>query len=354
MVSITLCMIVKNEELTIERCLSSVKGIADEIIIVDTGSIDKTKDIAAQFTDQIYSFEWIDDFSAARNYSFSKATKEYILWLDADDVILPADRDKFITLKQNLNPDVDVVIMRYHIGKGIDEKSICSFPRERLLKRSGNFIWYDCVHEYLILKGNIINVDIGITHKSNHGISVRNLNILEKQMREGKTLSNRQTFYYARELFLNGRFREAKEQYEKFLITKDGLVSNYMDACLDLSYCYQVDSQKENQLKTLLRSFEYAVPRGEICCRIGYYYKESDNYERAIEWFELATLLKKPDGNTTSVVHDFWGYIPCMELCICNFKLKKYSYAKRYNEMAGFHRPNDSVYLYNRELLKDF
>lgn len=63
----------------------------DEIVIVDTGSSDATKEIAARYTDRIYDFEWIDDFSAARNYAFEQATGDYLLWLDADDVLLPAD-----------------------------------------------------------------------------------------------------------------------------------------------------------------------------------------------------------------------------------------------------------------------
>ena len=80
-------MIVKNEEKVLARCLESVKDIVDEIIIVDTGSNDKTKEIAYRYTQNVYDFEWAQDFSAARNYSFSKATKDYQMWLDADDII---------------------------------------------------------------------------------------------------------------------------------------------------------------------------------------------------------------------------------------------------------------------------
>ena len=78
MITISLCMIVKNEERILARCLDSVKDLVDEIIIVDTGSADATKRIAAEYTDKIYDFTWIDDFSAARNFAFSKATGDYI------------------------------------------------------------------------------------------------------------------------------------------------------------------------------------------------------------------------------------------------------------------------------------
>ena len=73
MVTISLCMIVKNEELVLARCLDTVCDLVDEIIIVDTGSTDSTKSIAARYTDKIYDFEWVNDFAAARNFSFSKA-----------------------------------------------------------------------------------------------------------------------------------------------------------------------------------------------------------------------------------------------------------------------------------------
>jgi glycosyltransferase involved in cell wall biosynthesis len=68
-------MIVKNEEAVLERCLESAKEIADEIIIVDTGSTDKTRKIAKKYTDKVLKFTWIDDFSAARNYAFEQATR---------------------------------------------------------------------------------------------------------------------------------------------------------------------------------------------------------------------------------------------------------------------------------------
>ena len=67
MATVSLCMIVKNEEKVLGRCLDSAKEIADEIIIVDTGSTDRTKEIAAEYTEKIYDFKWNDDFSAARN-----------------------------------------------------------------------------------------------------------------------------------------------------------------------------------------------------------------------------------------------------------------------------------------------
>ncbi|MBP1754619.1 MAG: hypothetical protein H6Q59_1017 [Firmicutes bacterium] len=85
MIKISLCMIVKNEEANLERCLEGIANYMDEIIIVDTGSSDQTKEIVSRYTNKIYDFTWINDFSAARNYSISKASNEYILVLDSDE-----------------------------------------------------------------------------------------------------------------------------------------------------------------------------------------------------------------------------------------------------------------------------
>ena len=87
MITISLCMIVKNEADVLRRCLVSIADLMDEIIIVDTGSTDRTKEIASEFTDRIYDYVWQDDFAAARNFAFSKASMEYIYSADADEVV---------------------------------------------------------------------------------------------------------------------------------------------------------------------------------------------------------------------------------------------------------------------------
>ena len=76
MIAISLCMIVKNEEAVLDRCLDSIKDAADEIIIVDTGSSDRTKEIAREYTDKVFDFTWENDFSAARNFAFDQAMME--------------------------------------------------------------------------------------------------------------------------------------------------------------------------------------------------------------------------------------------------------------------------------------
>ena len=96
---LSVCMIVKNESVNLAEGLPGLAGFADEIVIVDTGSVDNTREIALRYTPNVYDFEWIDDFSAARNYAVSKASKSYHLWLDADDRVEPSMQEKINSLK---------------------------------------------------------------------------------------------------------------------------------------------------------------------------------------------------------------------------------------------------------------
>ena len=180
MTTISLCMIVKDEEDVLARCLASAKEIADEIVIVDTGSTDHTKEIAGRFTGKIDDFQWIDDFSAARNYAFSLATQEFILWLDADDFFAEKDRQLLLDLKKTLGPTVDSVTMPYYLVVDQAGNPICSIRRNRLVRRSCGFRWIGAVHEYLEVGGTIINSEIAVRHKKEKILSDRNLRIYRR------------------------------------------------------------------------------------------------------------------------------------------------------------------------------
>ena len=85
-------MIVRDEEENLPHCLESVRGLFDEIVVVDTGSVDRTKEIAREFGAKVFDFVWVDDFAAARNEALAHATGDYAFWLDADDVVEPRER----------------------------------------------------------------------------------------------------------------------------------------------------------------------------------------------------------------------------------------------------------------------
>ncbi len=354
MITISLCMIVKNEEKVLERCLNSVKDLVDEIIIADTGSTDRTKEIAGRFTKNIYDFPWIDDFSAARNFAYDKATKEYILWLDADDIILPEDAVKFRKLKKTLSSDIDIVMMLYNIGFDAQGKVTFSYYRERLSKNIPRFRWSEPVHECLQLGGNIINSDIGITHAKPPGArSSRNLEIYENLLSKGTKLSPRGTYYYARELKDNGRFEDAIDAFEQFLDSGLGWVEDNIAACGELAKCYREQGDSKRAFRAMLRSFQYDTPRGELCCQIGYHFKEQKEYRKAAFWFNLVLTLENPQSSWGFHQADFWGYIPCIECVVCYDHLGKHEKAERYNDMAAAFKPDSPSVLYNKEYFKN-
>ena len=93
MIPISVCIIGKNEEKNIEKCLAPLVSYPFEIIYVDTGSTDRTKELAAKYTDKIYDFEWVNDFSAARNFSLQKASHNYVLVVDCDEFLTDIDME---------------------------------------------------------------------------------------------------------------------------------------------------------------------------------------------------------------------------------------------------------------------
>ena len=221
MATISLCMIVKNEQQVLARCLDSVRGAVDEIVIVDTGSTDSTREIALRYTDRVYDFLWIDDFSAARNFSFDQATMDYCMWLDADDVLTAEDRDGLIALKSSLLPETDVVMMKYNTAFDSAGRPTFSYYRERILRR-GKFRWEGAVHEVIAPSGVILHSPLAVTHQKLHAAEPgRNLRIFEKLLAGGRVLTPREQFYYARELYYAGRYQEAAAAFEALGSYKD-------------------------------------------------------------------------------------------------------------------------------------
>ena len=352
MVSISLCMIVKNEEGSIGRCLESIYQLVDEINIIDTGSNDQTKKIASKYTDRIYDFEWVHDFSKARNYAFEKATKDYILWLDADDVFLEEDQQKLLALKLNLESSVDSVTMKYILATDEYGNVTSSLRRNRLVKRRNGFRWIGAVHEYLEVWGNIMNSEVAVTHKSIHHDSDRNLKIYEKKLLTGEEFSPRDLYYFANELKDHRQFKRAIEFYEKFLSTEKGWIEDNIAACRNLADCYHEVLDKEKMMESLLRSFTYAAPRPEICCRLAYSFIEKNDYHSAVFWYDLATKTEVSQDNCGIQNPVFSTWIPHLQLCVCYDALGDYEKANHHNELAGTYRPNDPKYLHNKEYLK--
>lgn len=354
MITLSLCMIVKNEHDTLGRCLECIKDIVDEIIIVDTGSADDTKEIALKYTNKVYDFEWVYDFAKARNFSFSKATKDYIMWLDADDIILDEDREKLKKLKQTLTYDIDMVFFKYNLN--LDENGIpaLSYYRERIVKRSNNLKWISPIHEVIPRYGNVISQDIAITHKKIHSSDPkRNLTIFEKMIENGTKLDSRQTFYYARELMYAKRYDESIKEYSKLLNLPDAWIENKISACLDLYRIYTALKDENMAFISLFKSFEYDTPRAEACCHLGQFFIDKKNYTLAIYWLTKALNNHYDISSGGFFSKDYYDFIPYIQLCVCHYYLGNIELAIMYNKKAGSIKPNDPKFLSNKTFFEN-
>ncbi|GKX68668.1 glycosyltransferase [Inconstantimicrobium mannanitabidum] len=354
MITISLCMITKNEEDVIERCINSVKEAVDEIIIVDTGSTDKTVEKVRQYDIvKVYDFKWVDDFAKARNYSFSKATKDYILWLDADDILFPEDKDKLIQLKSNLDSSIDSVTMTYIYARDAQGNPTVSLRRNRLVKREKNYQWFGRIHEYIDVRGKVMNSDITVSHFRNKPHGSRNLEIFEKMKEENVVFTPRDMYYYANELKDNGRLDEAIKMYKQFIDTNQGWVEDVKGACTRIADCYSYKGDEKNEFIYMLKSLEYDIPRPDICCRIAYKFMQENNFLAAIFWYKAA-IESKPDADNMAIWDpSTYTWIPYLQMCVCYSNLGQYEVANMYNEKAAEYVPSHSSVLHNREFFKD-
>lgn len=346
-------MIVKNEEKVIDRCLESVKGIVDEINIVDTGSTDKTLKVVQQHTDRIFHFEWIDDFAAARNYSFQQATKDYILWLDADDVLQEEDRKKFLHLKRNLSSSVDSISMEYQLVFDTQGKTLTSLRRNRLVKRSCNFKWIGAVHEYLEVYGNIKHGDVAIQHQPIEHDANRNIEIYEAMEKRKEIFTPRDLFYYGNECKDHQQYSRAIQLYHRFLETDQGWIEDNIRACYHIAECYSVLGLAQQGMEWILKSFQYDRPRAEAACRLGCYFLEKNQYEQAIYWYQIATEYQTPNDHIAVENKSFSTWFPHLQLCVCYDRIGEFKKSYKHNEIARKYQPENPHVLHNKSYLED-
>ncbi len=339
-------MIVRDEEDTLARCLDCVRTFADEIIIVDTGSKDNTVKIAQSYTKKIAYFEWCDDFSAARNYSFSLASCDLIMWLDADDVMTEANAQKIAALKNR--DDFDVAYVKYAAAFDGDRPTFVYF-RERIFRRAMNFRWEGEVHEVVTVSGRRIYSDACVYHKKiKQNPPRRNLSIYQNRISRGLPLDARQKFYYGRELFFNSMYAECVSVLKDYL-KGDGWVENKVEACRTIYFALCRLGKEEQAVRALVYAFTISFPRAEDCCILARRFEGKNDVRTAIYWYERALASPESIENGGFVNVDYLSYIPAIRLCILYDKLGNYKLAARYNEIAGKAKPSDPSYLHNKQ-----
>lgn len=171
MLPISVCIIGKNEEKYLEECLKHLLSYDWEIVFVDTGSTDKTKEIAQKYTKNVYDFAWIKDFSAARNFAASKASRDWILSIDCDEYLKSLDVSSLLTMIKNY-PESSAFIDLFN-----PDESTENFTRSELYRfyPKKYFHWVNPIHEQLV------RIDNQPATSFHSGISVIHYGYLEGQ-----------------------------------------------------------------------------------------------------------------------------------------------------------------------------
>ncbi len=348
MVKISLCMIVKDEEEVLARCLESVKELVDEIVIADTGSTDKTRNIASAYTELIYEIAWEDDFAKARNFVFSKATGDYLLWLDADDVISPENAKRFLALRQTLSKELPDMVMCPYDTAFDGETPLSTFYRERLVRRSSGFLWQGRIHECIAPHGKILHSEFRVFHLGSKKVrGMRNLHIYQKWASE-EPLGGRDKFYYGRELYYHRLYTEAIAILEDML-DGEGWYVNKIEACKILSYCYAAQGKVEKAHLALFRSFSYGEPRASVLCEIAALFQRKNRIHEAIFWYEAALSCRDHAAEGDFEEPNSRTLVPYLELVCCYYALGDRKKAVFYHKKTERLFPNHSAVIYNRQ-----
>jgi GT2 family glycosyltransferase/predicted Zn-dependent protease len=225
--NVSLCMIVKNEEARLGACLESVSGLFDEVVVVDTGSNDRTKEVANRFGVKLADFPWTNDFAAARNESLRHATGRWIMWLDADDRIDPENYHKLRELFTTLGEEVAAYAMRVRSVMDPGGTAFRLLDQVRLFPNHPAVRWEYRIHEQILpavnrLGGRVRWTDVVIDHVGYQDPSVRrgklerNLRLLELDVAD-RPDDSFTLFNYGWTLLDLGRTQEALGHLERSL-----------------------------------------------------------------------------------------------------------------------------------------
>lgn len=341
--SLSLCMIVKNEEDTLGRCLESVKDIVDEIIIVDTGSTDDTVKIAENYGAKVFFYKWDNSFANARNFSLEKASKDWILIMDADDELKREDKDKVIHLVNNKSINVDIYFAETlsYVGD-VPGSHIYTNLNVRFIKNGKGFKFTGDIHEQITFnnKNSVQLVDIKFYHYGylNKTIDVkskrkRNMEIIKKMLKDNPKdsfmLYNMGTEYSAM-----GNFSEAlnyyKKSYENF---NPNLVVFSSKLILRMIYCYEALSKFNEEIELIDKGLKYFPKFTDLEFHRAIVFYNKKKYNLAIESLKKCIDMGEPPVAFSDLL-GVGSYRAYYFLGVIYFSIENYDEAYKYLDTA--------------------
>ncbi len=314
--SIALCAIVKNEERFLPRCLASVQGAVDELVIVDTGSTDRTVEIAESFGAKVYHHPWQDSFSEARNFGLERVTSEWVLVLDADEELERADIPALRQAARSRRLSCFFVLVLNLMPEG----TFSQLYSRRLFRR-GTGHYEGIVHNQLVVQGPSAPAQIRIYH---YGYNLSAEEMAAKQARSERLLLRQMVeepedpfprFNLARIYRNQGRWPEAIEVASEGLrlCTPGSRISTYYMLLFDLAYCLMmVDRLSEAETLCLQGLAEYGKNL-DLRFTLGAIYARQNRFEEAVVEYRrfLDTLARSkadPKYNFTTLIVDSWDF----------------------------------------------
>lgn len=341
MSTLSLAMIVKNEGATIERVLNCATLFADEIIVVDTGSTDDTVAKAKALGAKVHHFDWIDDFAAARNYSFSKCSMDWIIWLDGDDVISAENQLRIADLKKLvLDQDLHAVYLRY-------EYPPFKQWRERIVRRDlfvrNQISWKSPVHEFIEgidSRKTAFFEDISILHDTPHERHIlkkdRNISILRMHL-DRESIDDRSLYIYAVEC-LHSAFKEEGEKALKRFFSQVRL-PEYRYEIYSKMYNFNMHfGEPQAAMEALSRAIAEDPSRAEAYYKLGMHISDkADRPASAIPLLTLASSIGVPAYGTPET--EAYTYGPWNALCRAHFRLEHWEEARKFAAKALERQP---------------
>ena len=290
---LSLCMIVKNEEDLLQQSLSKVSRYVEEIIVVDTGSTDRTKEIARSCGALVYDFPWCDDFSAARNFSLEKASCDWVLVLDADEVIIGFDENNIRKVVKSEQPVVGRIKLINSISDAAGKRRSCE-RISRLFNRK-LFHYEGIIHEQIVRKdGNVFNtlpVEIMIEHSGytqeviqRTDKIVRNITLLERAL-ERRPDDNYLLYQLGKSYYLAKNYNEAVTYFKRALALPLNFSLEYVENLVE-TYGYALINSGKYAEALCLKNYEkYYADSTDYLFLMGLVYMNNGEFSKAIELF---------------------------------------------------------------------
>lgn len=336
----------------LDRCLKSCVGdLFDEMVV--TLCMEKEdqdiRKVAESYGVKTYFFKWNDNFSDARNFSFSKNKSMYIMWVDSDDIIKPDQYKKLLEIKPSIDK-WDIIVLNYVYSHDENDAPVLVLPRERIVKNCDHIKWHDPIHEYMNLDvppGKLKRFDIHVDHYRTklHNPS-RNIEALKKVYESGNC-SERIKFYYGKELADFGSWDKAVSVLEPYIKKGADFADNLTTACIRLARYYFERSDFSSAKNYALRGIRFNSIYAENYVILGNAFEHEDDMDTAASYYKEA-LNKKIEGGMSQIV-DYYGFIPAAKLALLYYNKKEYEDTINYCKLALKHKPGNQQM---EELLK--